>query len=225
LTPEQVSDSQRARVLAALRTLVAARGLGRVTVAEVVRHAGVSRKTFYELYASKEACFADLYGRELDRLLGPAVAAFAGDDPWAERLRGALGTLLGGLAADPEAARICFVEVLAAGPVALERRNAEMARVAALLTPPPGERRGPRSALAAGAVGYLSEVLNREIAAGRAELLPGLVGELTATLAPAAGDARAEEGPRHAPGASRQRRDNHRGRPPPPRGRRGAERR
>ena len=183
LTPEQVADSQRESVLAAMREQVAERGFKEVPVADVIARAGVSRKTFYELYASKEECFVALYEHELERLLGPALQAFAGSEPWIDRLRTAIGVLLGNLAADPVAARICFVEVLAAGPQALERRNTAIASLDSLFDRASGTagERAPR-ARTAGAIGYLSEVLNREIGAGRTTRLPELRAELMYTL-------------------------------------------
>jgi AcrR family transcriptional regulator len=172
-------------VLAALREELAERPLKEVPVAAVITRAGVSRKTFYEHWASKEECFVSLYERELARLVEPTLQAFAGHEPWVDRLRTAIGVLLGGLAADPLAARICFVEVLAAGPTALARRNEATASLDPLfdydnVTTAAGSPR-PR-AVTAGAIGYLSETLNREIAAGRAEQLPELRAELMYTL-------------------------------------------
>lgn len=191
LTPEQVASSQRERVLAAMRELVAGRGYQAVPVTEVIRHAGVSRKTFYELYAGKEECFVAVYEREMERLLAPTLQAFEGDEPWPDRLRTALGVLLGALAADADAARICFVEVLAAGPLALERRGVALAQLDSLLAPPEAGGEGgagsdgdPASsrALVAGSVGYLAEALHREISAGRGAELPALRAELVRTL-------------------------------------------
>jgi AcrR family transcriptional regulator len=185
LTPEQVASSQRGRVLAALREELAERPLNEVPVAAVIARAGVSRKTFYEHWASKEDCFVALYEHELGRLVEPALRAFEGGEPWVDRLRTALGVLLGALAADPLAARICFVDALAAGPSALAARNAAMATLDPLfdagnVTTAAGSPR-PR-AVTAGAIGYLTETLNREIAAGRAERLPELRAELMYAL-------------------------------------------
>jgi AcrR family transcriptional regulator len=190
LTPEQVASSQRERVLAAMRELVATHGYRDVSVATVLRHAGVSRKTFYELYSGKEECFVAVYEGEMERLLVPVMQAFEGSEPWVDRLRTALGVLLGALAGDPSAARICFVEVLAAGPLALERRAHALAALDPLFAPHDGagERdadgaQTPRSrAVTAGSVGYLGEVLHREIAAGRVNDLPLLRAQLTDTL-------------------------------------------
>lgn len=203
LTPEQVASSQRERVLAAMRELVAGRGYQGVPVAEVIRHAGVSRKTFYELYAGKEECFVAVYERELERLLDPTLQAFDGDEPWVDRLRTALGVLLGALAADADGARICFVEALTAGPLALARRNAAMARLDPLFAPPDAAGAGGSRAITAGAVGYLSELLNREVAAGRTAELPALRSELMSTLTlPFTGRGTAEPAGALHPGAA-----------------------
>jgi AcrR family transcriptional regulator len=204
LTPEQVVESQRTRILAAMRKLVATHGYGDVSVASVVQHAGVSRKTFYELYASKEECFVAIYEREMERVLTPTLQAFEGTEPWGDRLRTAIGVLLGTLAADPEAARICFVEVLAAGPLALERRAKAYEALYPLVAPPTDESRDPSDsatarvapprAIVAGSVGYLTETLHREIGAGRTGELPTLRAQLVQTLAlPFADQAVAEE--------------------------------
>ncbi len=194
LTPEQVASSQRERVLAAMRELVAASGYRDVAVAAVLRHAGVSRKTFYELYSGKEECFVAVYEGEMERLLAPVLRAFQGDEPWVDRLRTALGVLLGALADDPCAARICFVEVLSAGPLALERRSHALAALDPLFAPDrdaddgsgdgatDGARSARERAVTAGSVGHLAEVLHREIAAGRVDDLPLLRAQLTDTL-------------------------------------------
>jgi len=179
LTPEQVVSSQNERVMTAMRELVASRGYRAVPVSEVIRHAGVSRKTFYELYAGKEECFVAVYEAEMERLLAPALQAFEGGEPWTDRLRTALGVLLSAVAADGDAARICFVEVLTAGPLALAARNTTLTRLDRLLTPPDA---GPSRALTAGGVGYLSEVLHREVSGGRGAELPALRAELMRTL-------------------------------------------
>jgi len=194
LTPEQVAESQRVRILAAMRDLVATHGYHDVPVASVIQHAGVSRKTFYELYSSKEECFVAIYEQEMERVLAPTLHAFEGSEPWVDRLRTALGVLLGTLATHPAAARICFVEVLAAGPLALERRAQAYAALDPLFAPPAAGSPdapdqvaaaaplAPTRAIVAGSVGYLTETLHREIGAGRTSELPKLRAQLTQTL-------------------------------------------
>ena len=53
----QVDEIQRARVLGALREVVAETASPAATVAHIVARAGVSRRTFYELFADREECF------------------------------------------------------------------------------------------------------------------------------------------------------------------------
>jgi len=206
LTPEQVAESQRVRILGAMRELVAAHGYHDVPVASVIQHAGVSRKTFYELYSSKEECFVAIYEQEIERVLAPTLQAFEGSERWSDRLRTALGVLLGTLATNPAAARICFVEVLAAGPRALERRTAAYQALDPLFAPPTAGSPdtsdqaatatplAPTRAIVAGSVGYLTETLHREIGAGRTSELPKLRAQLMQTLTlPFADQAVAEE--------------------------------
>ena len=61
LTREAVVASQRSRLIDAMAQVVAERGYPATTVADVVERAGVSRRTFYEQFADKEACFLAAY--------------------------------------------------------------------------------------------------------------------------------------------------------------------
>jgi hypothetical protein len=76
--------------------------------------------------------------------------------------------------------------VLAAGPLALERRGVALAGLDPLLAPPElgdsGSDAARSRAVVAGSVGYLAETLHREIAAGRSADLPALRAELVRTL-------------------------------------------
>ena len=61
LPRETVAASQRARMIDAMAAVVAEKGYAATTVADVVERAGVSRRTFYEQFADKEACFLAAY--------------------------------------------------------------------------------------------------------------------------------------------------------------------
>jgi AcrR family transcriptional regulator len=119
-----VADSQRGRLLFAMVEVVAEKGYAATTVADVVEHAGVSRRTFYEQYPSKEACFLAAYDTGIEILLGRLRDAQAalGDIDWRARVRSDLETHLDLLAAQPSFARALHLEILGAGPAALERR-------------------------------------------------------------------------------------------------------
>jgi AcrR family transcriptional regulator len=123
--------SQRGRLLAAMADTVAEKGYAHASVADVIEHAGVSRKTFYEHFANKEQCFLAAYDAGVDRLFGAIRAAIdaAGSDPFDAAAAGTV-SYLAVLAANPAFARTFLIEVLGAGPEALERRTAVHERFA-----------------------------------------------------------------------------------------------
>jgi AcrR family transcriptional regulator len=179
LTPEQVAASQRARILAAMTEAVGENGYRDAHVADVIARAGVSRKTFYEHFEDKEDCFVATYEQALGRLLTVTLEAFEAQDAWVDRLRAALTALLNALAHDPHTARICFVEVMAAGPKAVAHRNEAMRAFTYIYDA--GRKETDRDLppfTGLSMIGGLSEILYREIVAGATAELPQLVPEL-----------------------------------------------
>ena len=124
LTREAVAASQRGRILDAMAQAVADKGYPATTVADVVERAGVSRRTFYEQFGDKEACFLATYDAALAVVLGrihTAVEA-APSNGWRTRARAGVEAFLALLASEGAFARALQVEILTAGPAALERR-------------------------------------------------------------------------------------------------------
>ncbi len=120
-----VRASQRERMVRAMTAAVARKGFSATVVADVVSGAGVSRKTFYEHFKDRDACFMAAYEDGLTGLQAEMVGAAARIEAVQApvvRLRASVSTYLGFLADRPELARTFILEVLAAGPVALERR-------------------------------------------------------------------------------------------------------
>ncbi len=128
LPREAVAASQRRRIHEAMIGVVSTRGYPETRVVDVIAAAGVSRKTFYELFNSKEDCFLAAYDVLLGSLLAETTDAFEADHraTWAERVTAAVASLLEHLAVHPNEARFAVVEVLAAGPKALARRDAAL---------------------------------------------------------------------------------------------------
>ena len=135
LPRETVVESQRGRIIQSMIEAVAERGYQETRVADVVEGAGVARKTFYDYFDDKEACFLAAYDQASARLYEAAAEAFNAkpDTPWAERISAAMAALLEQLASWPEGARFVIVEVLAAGPKALVRRDAALRQFAELV--------------------------------------------------------------------------------------------
>jgi len=119
----QVARIQRARLLAALVEVVHERGVAGLTVAHVVERAGVSRRTFYELFESCEECFLAAFEDAVAQIAARVAPAYRGDGRWRERIRTALVELLSFCEEQPLLARVVFVESAAAGARVLARRD------------------------------------------------------------------------------------------------------
>ena len=119
-----VAASQRTRLLEAVGRAVADRGYAAATIDDIVRDAGVSKKTFYEHFSDKLDCFLAAYEAASDQLLEHMRAAQeAADAEWLARTRAGIHAYLRWLAAEPALARVFLIEIAAAGPAALELRE------------------------------------------------------------------------------------------------------
>lgn len=172
LTREQVRASQRGRLLDAMAQTVAEQGYAATSVADVIARAGVSRRTFYEEFDSKQDAFLAAY-ETIDIVLVDVAAAASSTAEPRERIRRGLATYLELLRAEPAFAHMFVIEAFAAGPAALARRAEIFERFADLLriAAPDEEIDDRRLRAALGAVHELVvEVLRR----GRSDELPEL---------------------------------------------------
>jgi AcrR family transcriptional regulator/DNA-binding MarR family transcriptional regulator len=113
---------QRTRLLDAAVALVAAEGYRRMTARRVSGWAGVSNKTFYDLFSDREDCFLAAFDRAIDELSAIVLPAWESEKEWSTRVRAALGALLGALDREPAVCTLVSAEALGAGPRVLERR-------------------------------------------------------------------------------------------------------
>src|SRR5215467_6711877 len=121
LSREFIARHQRARIVNALAEETMERGYRAVTVADIVRRAGIARNTFYDNFASKEDCFLATQDYAVEESLARVIEAGAAAEAWEDRLAAGLGAFLKYVAAEPALARTCIVEALSAGPAAQER--------------------------------------------------------------------------------------------------------
>jgi AcrR family transcriptional regulator len=182
---EVVRESQRGRMLEAMAVAVADRGYASTSVADVIARAGVSRKTFYEHFANKEACFLEAYDLGVEVLLGTIESAVEAAPDWLRAVSDGLGAYLETLAANPAFARTFLVEILAAGPQAIERRAAVHGRFAELVAANHRAARADMPELHAvpthrfrSCVGAIHELVAAHLAAQGAETLPTLLDEI-----------------------------------------------
>src|SRR3954469_7755307 len=82
-----VDDAFRDRVLDGLAASIGERGYRDTTVADIVRHARTSKRTFYEQFASKEACLIELLRRNNEDLIANIQAAVDPEADWQQQIR------------------------------------------------------------------------------------------------------------------------------------------
>lgn len=135
-------------------------------VAPVVARAGVSRRTFYELFEGREDCFLAACEWAAGQVREAIVEGYRSHSPWREGVRHGLAALLALLDSEPELARVTVIEALGAGKIVLERR-AEVATqlIAAFAADAPQGRSGTEMPLltAEGVVGAVLSVIHARL--------------------------------------------------------------
>jgi AcrR family transcriptional regulator len=181
----QVEEIQRARVLGALCEVVAEHGLPTTTVAQVVARAGVSRRTFYELFADRDECVLAAFDGGVALAAQRVVPAYRREQRWRDGIRAGLLALLAFLRDEPEIGALCVVHVLGAGEDALRRRAEVLQALAAAVDEGRREaRRGhePAPLTAEGAVGAVLAVVHARLLQRRRESMTPLAGALTSMI-------------------------------------------
>jgi AcrR family transcriptional regulator len=189
LPREFVVHNQRERLIAGIAEAIAENGYSGTTIAHITRHAAVSRRTFYEHFASKDECFVAAYDTVMEQLRERVSVGFEEADDWPHSIKAGIGAMLEFLAAEPHLARLCMVEALVAGPVVVERYDAAIQSFVPYFKS--GREGRPREVLERlsptteeALVGGMVSLISRRIIAGKAEdleeLLPDLV-EFTLT--------------------------------------------
>src|SRR3954464_11920821 len=87
LPREFVAENQKGRLTAGIIKTVAAAGYPSVTISQIAAAAGVSRRTFYSYFASKEECFLSTFDLVTDYLCEVAAAAAGAENDWPEAVR------------------------------------------------------------------------------------------------------------------------------------------
>jgi AcrR family transcriptional regulator len=115
LPTDVVRDHQRQRLIAAIAGCCAERGYAAASVNDIATAAAVSKKTFYEVFSSKEECLLAAHGDYRARLFAVIEEACAADGSWPQRARSAVRAALAFLAADLAGAELLATTVLCTG--------------------------------------------------------------------------------------------------------------
>jgi AcrR family transcriptional regulator len=179
LSRELVVESQRARMLRAVAEAAAERGYANVSVADILKRAGVSRETFYEQFTNKEDCFLACYEHALGVIMHELQEAIppppgTDDDGPLQRLDRFVERYLAALAREPAVARAALIESYAAGPASVKRRTEGQAQgteaIAAMVEAQSERQRFACEAFLAMVVGLATQ----RIGTGHVDQLPDL---------------------------------------------------
>ncbi len=178
---ERLVAIQRSRLIAGAVHAIVELGYGRASVGETTRRAGVSRRTFYELFADREECFAAVVDHVVDVVAAELAALELHRRPWRERVRAGLEVILSFLDREPALARVCVVQAPQAGPRVLARREDALARLASAVDA--GRQEGARSGActrltAEGVVGAAFAIVHTRLARGERQTFSELLNEL-----------------------------------------------
>jgi AcrR family transcriptional regulator/DNA-binding MarR family transcriptional regulator len=191
-------------------------GYHRVTVAQIVARAGVSRKTFYDTYTDREECFL----AALEQTFGQAIAGVERcpeDASWRDGVRAGLARLLATVDDDPALARLWLIEAPRGGDRVLRRRAEVLHGLARRIDAGREQvvvRREPPTMTADALVGGVLGILHSRALRARDESFSSLLGPLMYMivlpyLGPAAADAELHAvTPIPAPTAKRRRKSN-----------------
>lgn len=181
----QVTQIQRSRMLAAAVEAVGEMGYSRMTVAQVISRARVSRKTFYDVFNDREDCFLAAFEQALSQARTIAAEAYAEESNWRDGVRGALARLLMFMDEEPGLAKLCIVEALGAGERVLERRARvldELAQVIDRGRDATSATREPPDVTAEGVVGAIFAVLHTRVLEPGEQPLTDLLGSLMSMI-------------------------------------------
>jgi AcrR family transcriptional regulator len=177
--------NQRERILDAVADVTSLAGYSAMSVEDIIVTAGVSRRTFYDHFKDKQEAFLAAYDAVVAQLVTRVQDAFNANTTFPGRVRDCLAAFLGFVASEPRFADMCIVEVLAAGPQAIERRNGVMRVFAELVKAAAAADGGglqPPDLTAETIVGGIYEVVYSRVIQGQTAILLGLVPDLAYSL-------------------------------------------
>lgn len=118
-------DRQRRRLFVAAAAVFARAGYAEATAEAIAREAGMSKATFYEHFDNKESCIIALFDSAMETIMGAMAGNLdeAGKGDPRSRYRRNVITFLEAVAAFPDVAQTLLVEIIGAGPKAMERRD------------------------------------------------------------------------------------------------------
>jgi AcrR family transcriptional regulator len=177
----EVEENQRARLCGAMIEAIAARGYDATSVAELSRLAGVSKRTFYEQFANKEACFLATHDMITRCAVAGVVFAHGEGSNREAALCDVFEAFVHAVADQPKAARLVMVDSVRAGGAAFDRTDRARRRFERLIVSgfgQPPAAVGLPPAVATGIACGVEHVVCQSLLGDRGGELHGLAGAL-----------------------------------------------
>ena len=164
----------------ALAELSAEQGYEATKISDIVKRAGVARKTLYDNFDGKEEVFLAAFDAARDEVLRRVEEAGGdGEDDWQERIEVGLAAFLGFVAEQPTLARMCMIEALSATPATTKRYEDALETFVELTKRTlPRDERLPDT-IAETLVGGVAWIVYQQIRRGETERAEDLLPELT----------------------------------------------
>ena len=168
----------RSRLLQGMAEAVQTKAYVAITISDVVSAAGVSKRSFYEHFESKEACFLALYAAASASALRTLQEALESDRPWDQQIEQGLGAYFEHLAAGGGLLRALFIDIHFLGDAGAAARRAVMQALADFVLEtvngPVSNQPVLTPTLAMAVVGAINELILLAIEANQVEQLPNL---------------------------------------------------
>jgi len=179
LPREFIAIHKQRRIMDALAELAAEQGYEATKISDIVKRAGVARKTLYDNFDGKEEVFLAAFDAARDEAVRRVEEGAAGlGEQWQQRVEGGLAAFLGYVSERPSLARMCMIEALSATPQTTRRYEealdafVEMTRRAL-----PHDERLPET-IAETLVGGITWIVYRQIRRNETERAGDLLPEL-----------------------------------------------
>jgi AcrR family transcriptional regulator len=185
LSREFVAQNQRDRLTAGMIAVVADRGYHDATITQIAAAAGVSRRTFYSYFASKEECYFATYDVIASHLRERTKEAADQHEEWIDRARAKLATLLAFFSTNPDLARFCLIAPTRAGePIAERYTNAIAEAYEEMSEGMPVEiaERAPSAEVQLSLIGGMAALLVEKVEAGEGDRLTDLLPDILAVF-------------------------------------------
>jgi AcrR family transcriptional regulator len=179
LPREFIALHKQRRIMDALAELTAEQGYEATKISDIVKRAGVARKTLYDNFEGKEEVFLAAFDAARDEVLRRVEEAGTDGEDWQDRVEAGLAAFLGFVAEQPTLARMCMLEALSATPATTKRYEDSLETFVELTKQTlPRDERLPDT-IAETLVGGVAWIVYQQIRRGEAERAEDLLPELT----------------------------------------------